>query len=220
MKKPTQLYRYFDNKGNLLYVGVSVNTFIRMTQHRTKSAWFFLATRTEIENYKSRGEALKAERRAIKNENPAYNIALKNSDDHSVISYEEIEIDFKTGINEKCFYQKHFDEPTLEKVMHASKAKYTSDFNPVDYYLKSYDTPLTIKVCKRLTANITKNGDIRWETRYKNNAKESRKTIGHYPIVSKDEAIAKTVQFHAEQKIKNSYKRKEKKLLSLNLSHL
>lgn len=70
------LYRHFDENQILLYVGVSLNPIVRLTQHRNKSKWFHAIRKIEIEVFKSRKEALKAETKAIEKEKPIYNKVL------------------------------------------------------------------------------------------------------------------------------------------------
>jgi predicted GIY-YIG superfamily endonuclease len=69
----TQLYRHFDKRGRLLYVGVSLNTVARLAQHRDQAHWFDRITRIEIESFATRQEACKAEAEAIREERPFYN---------------------------------------------------------------------------------------------------------------------------------------------------
>lgn len=71
---PTQLYRHFDVDGVLLYVGISLNALLRLAQHQAASAWFLEITRVEIELFADRSAALEAEKRAIRDERPKYNI--------------------------------------------------------------------------------------------------------------------------------------------------
>jgi len=68
----TDLYRYFDDKGALLYVGISLNTVARAIQHK-KAEWFPKFRKITREIYASREDALEAERLAIQNEKPIYN---------------------------------------------------------------------------------------------------------------------------------------------------
>lgn len=68
------LYRHFNASGDLLYVGVSLSTVARLKQHRTNSNWFELIDRITIERFKSRDQALEAERKAIETETPLHNI--------------------------------------------------------------------------------------------------------------------------------------------------
>lgn len=67
------LYRFFDDEGALLYVGISVNPLGRWDQHRAKTWWRDVRTAT-IEPCESREAALKAELAAIRAENPQHNI--------------------------------------------------------------------------------------------------------------------------------------------------
>lgn len=71
-KKMTQLYRHFDENEVLLYVGISKNAIIRLIAHE-KSKWFEKISIITIENFKTREMAERAERRAIKKENPLFN---------------------------------------------------------------------------------------------------------------------------------------------------
>jgi hypothetical protein len=71
----THLYRYFDQDGNLLYVGISISALLRHLQHRTSSHWFHKANNMTWETYETRAEAAVAEIDAIKAERPLYNIA-------------------------------------------------------------------------------------------------------------------------------------------------
>jgi len=75
----TQLYRHFDKNNNLLYVGISLSTFHRLSQHRDHSGWFYGITNVTIEHFDKREEALAAERKAIKSENPKFNIASRKT---------------------------------------------------------------------------------------------------------------------------------------------
>ncbi len=72
---PTKLYRHFDKDGALLYVGISTNVVVRLSQHSKYSHWFDEITNITIESYPTRDDALDAETKAIQTENPKYNIA-------------------------------------------------------------------------------------------------------------------------------------------------
>ena len=71
------LYRHFDKSGNLLYVGVSLSTIQRLSQHKNQSHWFNDISQVTIEQFPNRDAALFAERTAIKKENPLHNLSLK-----------------------------------------------------------------------------------------------------------------------------------------------
>lgn len=75
----TQLYRHFDADRKLLYLGISLSTFARLSQHKDHSPWFEQIKTVEIEHFETREEAMAAERKAIKTENPKFNIAMKKT---------------------------------------------------------------------------------------------------------------------------------------------
>lgn len=74
VEPPASLYRHFDANGSLLYIGVSLSTMHRLSEHQDHSHWFKQISRVEIEHYGSRALALQAERVAIKAEKPKHNI--------------------------------------------------------------------------------------------------------------------------------------------------
>jgi hypothetical protein len=77
----TELYRYFDADWNLLYVGISFSSLVRLAQHRSTDVWFQRVTRIEIERFDRREEAEEAERKAIRRERPEFNSAFALHDD-------------------------------------------------------------------------------------------------------------------------------------------
>jgi len=70
----TQLYRHFDKDDVLLYVGISLSTIQRLSQHKRTAHWFDKVTRVSVEKYATREEALFKERETIRLEKPLYNI--------------------------------------------------------------------------------------------------------------------------------------------------
>jgi excisionase family DNA binding protein len=70
----TSLYRHFDKDGNLLYVGISINFLVRLSQHRDVSFWFSKIAEVKVEKFETRRMALEAETAAILKENPAHNL--------------------------------------------------------------------------------------------------------------------------------------------------
>jgi hypothetical protein len=82
----TCLYRHFSSDGRLLYVGVAIDAIRRLAKHRHESQWFDQIATVTIERYPSRTAALKAERLAIEDEKPAYNVhrALEPADEEEV----------------------------------------------------------------------------------------------------------------------------------------
>lgn len=90
----TELYRHFDGENALLYVGISLSTFTRLSQHRDHSQWFKKVARVSIEHFPTREEAIAAEKKAIKTEAPMFNIAHKKT-------AREIEQEIKEAENEQ-----------------------------------------------------------------------------------------------------------------------
>jgi hypothetical protein len=72
----TALYRFFDAEERLLYVGITVNTKKRWQYHAKEQAttWWPLAARNTVEWLGTRREAEQAERAAIRDESPLYNV--------------------------------------------------------------------------------------------------------------------------------------------------
>lgn len=74
--RPTALYRFYDDKGQLLYVGITVNPPARWRYHereRAESWWPHVARKT-LQWFDTRREAALAEIKAIKIEGPLHNV--------------------------------------------------------------------------------------------------------------------------------------------------
>lgn len=71
---PTTLYRFYDEDGALLYVGVTLQPKERIQGHRSTSAWWDVAASARMERFPTRREALDAEQRAIATEAPLHNV--------------------------------------------------------------------------------------------------------------------------------------------------
>lgn len=69
----TGLYRWKDDQGDLLYVGISNHPELRAQQHDQTKDWFHLVATSDVEWFPSREDALKAEKAAIIAERPRYN---------------------------------------------------------------------------------------------------------------------------------------------------
>ena len=74
MTQSINLYRHFDSGGALLYVGVSLSAVGRLASHQRQSGWAPDIARVEIETLPDRASALRAEKEAIANESPQFNI--------------------------------------------------------------------------------------------------------------------------------------------------
>lgn len=77
---PTDVYRVYDERGRLLYVGVSTNVFYRMHDHKMYSAWWHLADSGTVSRYENRYIARKVEALAIRDESPLYNVTREHSE--------------------------------------------------------------------------------------------------------------------------------------------
>lgn len=70
----TCVYRAYSESGELLYVGLSMNLEGRLSKHRS-SAWWPEVGEITVEWFDGREPAKAAERRAITEESPRYNIS-------------------------------------------------------------------------------------------------------------------------------------------------
>lgn len=73
-----QLYRHFDDEGQLLYVGISLSAVNRLSQHKGSAQWFSKIAEVRVEKFSTREEALAAEKAAIISEKPKFNIKCAN----------------------------------------------------------------------------------------------------------------------------------------------
>jgi DNA-binding XRE family transcriptional regulator len=69
----TQVYRLYARSGALLYVGISLNAIARVAAHST-APWFRSVVAVTIRNHPTRAAAERAERLAVIQENPQYNV--------------------------------------------------------------------------------------------------------------------------------------------------
>lgn len=67
------LYRFYNSRDELLYVGITSNPMTRFRAHQSDKSWWPEVATINVENYASRRELLAAERAAIKAEHPRYN---------------------------------------------------------------------------------------------------------------------------------------------------
>jgi hypothetical protein len=74
---PTAVYRYYDARGDLLYVGVAIDPDIRAACHAREKAWWLEVdpSRTRIEWFPDRHAAISEENRALETENPIHNVS-------------------------------------------------------------------------------------------------------------------------------------------------
>ena len=68
------LYRCFDKDSALIYVGMSISIRRRLSQHINKAGWFSEVSEIKISRYPDGEQCRAAEKHAIRNECPKYNI--------------------------------------------------------------------------------------------------------------------------------------------------
>lgn len=81
LDRPTTLYRLFDQKHQLLYVGIAWNPGERFKQHRHGKPWWSEVASAELAHYPSRALAMDAEVAAIKSEQPRHNVVHNRAAD-------------------------------------------------------------------------------------------------------------------------------------------
>jgi excinuclease UvrABC nuclease subunit len=96
----TGLYRHFDKNGDLLYVGISLNVFMRLYQHKDSSHWFSEISTVTIEYFETRQDALIAEELAIKKEKPMHNIVFSKQIQNENTKSDEAEVDWLNSIKQ------------------------------------------------------------------------------------------------------------------------
>lgn len=71
------LYRHFNAQGELLYVGISFRPLLRTKEHAALSGWTKEIANITINYLPTRKDAMAAEAKAVREENPLYNIRLR-----------------------------------------------------------------------------------------------------------------------------------------------
>jgi len=69
------LYRAYDDKEKLLYVGQSISVMNRLKQHMKSSEWSGIVNNITLQRFKNQRQLSRAELKAIEEEKPVYNIA-------------------------------------------------------------------------------------------------------------------------------------------------
>lgn len=73
------VYKAYDTDGQLLYVGVSVNVFKRLREHKQYAAWMPHSARVDVVQYLNRNAARAEEARCIREDGPLYNVTKENA---------------------------------------------------------------------------------------------------------------------------------------------
>ncbi|MEV4381595.1 GIY-YIG nuclease family protein [Streptosporangium sp. NPDC049644] len=68
------LYRFFDQDGTLLYIGITESPLVRLDGHAATQPWWGEVRSATYEHFQSRAEAREAELNAIRSERPAFNV--------------------------------------------------------------------------------------------------------------------------------------------------
>ncbi len=71
--QPVALYRHFDQRGELLYVGITLDPVTRWEQHHETSLWARFVAQSYLTWHHDRASARAAEKVAIKIERPIFN---------------------------------------------------------------------------------------------------------------------------------------------------
>lgn len=88
----TTLYRLFDGRGELLYIGIADHWTSRLRQHASDKPWLVDVARVELVEYEGRQAAVDAERQAIADEQPFHNIIHNGRSQMSTKSYWRCEV--------------------------------------------------------------------------------------------------------------------------------
>ena len=70
---PTSLYRYYDDRGALIYVGITGRGIARNEEHNKSKAWWPFVAHQDVQHFPSREAALAAERAAVLANEPPFN---------------------------------------------------------------------------------------------------------------------------------------------------
>lgn len=84
----TELYRAYDKRGTLLYIGISTDAAQRMKFHEKHADWYQYMEHYEVEFIPNRRDAYKIEAQAIKTENPIFNLTASKLTDDDRFDYE------------------------------------------------------------------------------------------------------------------------------------
>lgn len=84
----TELYRAYDKRGTLLYIGISTDAAQRMKFHEQHADWYQYMEHYEVEFIPNRRDAYKVEAQAIKTENPIFNLTASRLTDDDRFDYE------------------------------------------------------------------------------------------------------------------------------------
>lgn len=96
------LYRFYDTGGALLYVGITLNPAERWRAHRDEKPWWHEISTITIEVHPTRDTVLDAERAAIINEQPAYNVAHNRGHAPAAVAWGRRAEDMPDDCHDRC----------------------------------------------------------------------------------------------------------------------
>lgn len=70
---PTSVYKYYDKRDMLIYVGITSRAMKRNTEHNLTKQWWPHVVRQDVEHYPTRARALAQEKRLIQKHLPPFN---------------------------------------------------------------------------------------------------------------------------------------------------
>ena len=68
------LYRFYDEADQLLYIGITADPGARMVAHSHRKTWWSQVRSIKMQNFPNQMQLIRAERQAIKVENPLFNV--------------------------------------------------------------------------------------------------------------------------------------------------
>jgi predicted GIY-YIG superfamily endonuclease len=130
------LYRFFDEQGQLLYVGISNNWTQRLNQHYKDSTFFEKAKHITLSHYETRAEVEEAERKAIETEGALFNKKFNPDYEDSAAHFQKIKA---------WVYTKAEADDKHKGMINELRDLFMSDANwiskkaaPIAYYLFNY----------------------------------------------------------------------------------
>lgn len=102
MRKIGKLYRHFNESGQLLYVGVSFSFLQRTCQHQ-RSHWFNEVATISIQTFRTKKALLRAEKIAIQNEKPLYNLKTYSIEGKTDLSVDQLSK--YIGVSKRTMYR-------------------------------------------------------------------------------------------------------------------
>jgi hypothetical protein len=85
------LYRFYGRRDQLLYIGITKDPPTRFRQHAAEKAWWHAVTRVETENFSCRSALEEAEREAIIEYQPLFNVVHNGFTHQQVIAGDVVE---------------------------------------------------------------------------------------------------------------------------------